>query len=136
MTCKRCRKTFDANSPKCPHCGQPYLEASSGVFQTSTVLISAQGADMVYRSVEEIPAPLRSKLLRSTNNPNSRTILIADRRGRKEIAHAMRNLSGAAQLRANIATVPAWLTPTRKKAILVVVLSLAVALVAILFAHR
>jgi hypothetical protein len=106
------------------------------VFQTSTVLISAQGADMVYRSVEEIPPPLRSKLLESTNNPNSRTILIADRRGRKEIANAMRNLSGAAQLRARTATVPAWLTPTRKKAIVVVVLSLAVALIAILFAHR
>lgn len=136
MTCKRCRKSFDANAAKCPFCGQPRPEPISGVFQTSTVLISSQGADMVYRSVEEIPAPLRSKLLQSTNNPNSRTILIADRRGRKEIAHAMRNLSGAALQRASIASVPAWLTPTRKKAIVVVVLSLAVALVAILFAHH
>lgn len=136
MTCKRCRKHFDADAAKCPHCGQPRPEASSGVFQTSTVLISAQGADMVYRSVEEIPAPLRNKLLQSTNNPNSRTILIADRRGRKEIAHAMRNLAGAGPLRAVTPGVPAWLTPTRKKAIAVVVVSLAVALVAILFAHR
>jgi len=136
MTCRRCRKSFEANAAKCPYCGQPRPEASSGVFQTSTVLISAQGADMVYRSVEEIPAPLRSKLLQSTNNPNSRTILIADRRGRKEIAHAMRNLAGAAHLRASSAAVPGWLTPTRKKAIVVVVLSLAVALVAVLFAHR
>jgi hypothetical protein len=91
---------------------------------------------MVYRSVEEVPAPLRNKLLQSTNNPNSRTILIADRRGRKEIARAMRKLSGSAPLRAVTATVPAWLTPTRKKAIVMAVLSLAVALVAILFAHR
>ncbi len=136
MTCKRCRKDFDADAARCPHCGQPRPEASSGVFQTSTVLISAQGADMVYRSVEEIPAPLRNKLLQSTNNPNSRTILIADRRGRKEIAHAMRNLAGAGPLGAGTPSVPAWLTPTRKKAIAVVVVSLAVALVAILFAHR
>jgi hypothetical protein len=135
MTCKRCRKSFDAEAAKCPYCGQPRPEASSGVFQTSTVLISAQGADMVYRSVEEIPAPLRDKLLQSTNNPNSRTILIADRRGRKEIAHAMRNLAGTGPHRAGTA-VPAWLTPTRKKAIAVVVVSLAVALVAIVFAHR
>jgi hypothetical protein len=135
MTCRRCRKSFDANALKCPHCGQPRPEASSGVYQTSTVLISAQGADMVYRSVEEIPAPLRNKLLQSTNNPNSRTILIADRRGRKEIAHAMRHLSRLTPQRA-AAAVPAWLTPTRKKAIIVVILSLAVALVAVLFAHR
>jgi len=133
MTCKRCRKRFDRAAAKCPNCGQPRPEATSGVFQTSTVLISSQGADMVYRSVEEIPAPLRSKLLQSTNNPNSRTILIADRRGRKEIAHAMRQLS---RLTPNIADVPAWLTPTRKKAIVGVILSLAIALVAILFAHR
>ena len=136
MTCTRCRKRFDADAAKCPYCGQPRPEAISGVFQTSTVLISSQGADMVYRSVEEIPAPLRSKLLQSTNNPNSRTILIADRRGRKEIAHAMRKLSGAAPHRASTATVPAWLTPTRKKAIVMAVLSLAVVLVAILFAHH
>jgi len=90
---------------------------------------------MVYRSVDEIPPPLRSKLLQSTNNPNSRTILIADRRGRKEIAKAMRNLSGAAP-RPRTPAVPAWLTPARKRAIIVVLLSLAVTLVAVLFAHR
>ena len=135
MTCKRCRKSFDAEAAKCPHCGLPRPTISSGVFQTSTVLISSQGADMVYRSVEEIPPPLRNKLLQSTNNPNSRTILIADRRGRKEIAHAMRQLSrGAAQRAAP--GVPAWLTPARKKFILAFVGAVAVALVVVLFAHR
>ncbi|HEV3331596.1 MAG TPA: hypothetical protein VG096_11475 [Bryobacteraceae bacterium] len=135
MTCTRCRKSIDANAPKCPYCGQPRPENSSGVFQTSTVLISSQGADMVYRSVEEIPPPLRNKLLQSTNNPNSRTILIADRRGRKEIANAMRQLSRVTP-HPHTPTVPAWLTPTRKKVILAVIASLAVALVAVLFAHR
>jgi hypothetical protein len=90
---------------------------------------------MVYRSVEEIPPPLRNKLLQSTNNPNSRTILIADRRGRKEIANAMRQLSRVTP-HPHTPTVPAWLTPTRKKVILAVIASLAVALVAVLFAHR
>ncbi len=91
---------------------------------------------MVYRSVDEIPPPLRNKLLQSTSNPNSRTILIADRRGRREIAHAMRHLSRVKPQGANNATVPAWLTPARRKAIVVVILSLAVALVAVLFVHR
>ena len=136
MTCRRCHKEYDANALKCPHCGQARPTASSGVFQTSTVLISSQGADMVYRSVEEIPAPLRHKLLQSTNNPNSRTILIADRRGRKEIAQAMRQLSRMAPGHTGASAVPAWLTPTRKKVIVAVVLSLAVTLVVFLFAHR
>src|SRR5690348_1751989 len=98
MTCKRCRKAFEEDAVRCPHCGQPNPE-NSGVFQTSTVLISASGADLVYRSVEEVPAVLRSRLMKSTNGSNSATILIADRRGRQEIARAMRNLPGPAQRR-------------------------------------
>jgi hypothetical protein len=86
--------------------------------------------------MEEIPPPLRNKLLQSTNHPNSRTILIADRRGRKEIARAMRQLSRVAPDRPATPAVPPWLTPTRKKIIIAVVLSFTLALVAILFAHR
>ena len=73
--------------------------AASGVFQTSTVLISAEGADLVYRSVDEVPARLRSRLLKTTNGANSATILIADRKGRKEIDKAMRKLPGPSQRR-------------------------------------
>jgi predicted amidophosphoribosyltransferase len=98
MICKRCRKSFGANEALCPHCGEPKPE-STGLFQTSTVLISAGGADLVYRSVDEVPARLRTQLLKSTNGANSATILIADQRGRKEIAKAMRKLPGPAQRR-------------------------------------
>jgi hypothetical protein len=65
------------------------------VFQTAAVLISADGAEMVYRSVEEVPRPWRTKLLESTSSPNSATILIADRRGREELARVMRSLPGS-----------------------------------------
>src|SRR5688572_24251231 len=98
MTCKRCRKPFDEDAARCPHCGQTNPERS-GVFQSSTVLISSGGTDRVYRSVEEVPAGLRTRLMKSTNGSNSATILIADRRGRREIARAMRNLPGPAQRR-------------------------------------
>jgi hypothetical protein len=67
------------------------------VFRTSAVLISTAEADQVYHSVEEVPPPLRSQLLNSTNGSNSATILIADRRGRQEIARALENLPGPAQ---------------------------------------
>src|ERR1700720_3592264 len=97
-TCSHCRKNFAAGAARCPHCKEPNPE-SSGVFQTSTVLISASGADLVYRSVEEVPVRLRSTLLKCTNGANSATVLIADRGGRKEIAKVMRNLPGPAQRR-------------------------------------
>ena len=72
MTCKRCRKGFDEAQPRCPHCGEPN-RAASGVFQTSTVLISERGRDRVYRSVEDVPARLRARLQRSTSGSNAAT---------------------------------------------------------------
>jgi hypothetical protein len=69
------------------------------MLKTSTILISAENVEGVYHSVEEVPEPLRRKLLRSTNSLNSRTMLIADRRGRQEIEQALRKLPAASQRR-------------------------------------
>ena len=143
MTCRRCRKKFDDAEVRCPHCGEANA-AASGMFQTSTVLISIGGADLVYRSVNEVPARLRTRLIKSTNGSNSATILIADRRGRKEIAKAMRSIPGPAQRRliqsilgpAAASTALAWLTPARRRAILAVVVLLTFTLIAFVLTHK
>ncbi len=143
MNCKRCKKNLGQQDASCPHCGEPNPQAS-GLFQTSTVLISSGGADLVYRSVDEVPVRLRSKLLKSTNGANSATILIADQRGRKEIAKAMRNLPGPAQRRLMHSILGAeatasalnWLTPGRKRAVGALMLLLALTLIALVFLHR
>lgn len=143
MKCKQCRKNFSEEELRCPHCGEPNPEAS-GLYQTSTVLISAGGSDMVYRSMDEVPARLRTQLLKSTNSANSATILIADRRGRKEIAKAMRNLPGPAQRRLmhSILGTDAgdgangWLTPARKRIILSLVILMMVTIMAFVYIHR
>src|SRR5271157_5495247 len=100
MNCRRCGKEFDtAEGLACPYCGATHAEAKSGVMKSSTILISAGQTDAVYRSVKEVPPPLRRKLLKSTNGLNSATILIADRRGREEIARAIQNLPSSLQRR-------------------------------------
>jgi phage FluMu protein Com len=140
MTCRRCRKKIAEFETRCPHCGD-VNEKASGMFQTSTVLISASGTDQVYRSVDEVPAGLRTRLLKSTNGANSATILIADRRGRQEIAKAMRNMPGTVQRRwmqtlmATEAATSAieWLTPARRRAILVVITLLTMSAIALVF---
>lgn len=142
MICNRCHKRMADDDVKCPHCGEP--RSDTGVFQSSTVLISADGADRVYRSVEEVPYPLRHRLLKSTNSGNSATILIADRRGRQEIAKAMRKLPGTGQRRlmqsllsgstdpgGNVRLAPRW-----KKSILVTILMFTLALIAFVFTHH
>jgi hypothetical protein len=140
MTCRRCRKKIEEFETRCPHCGD-VNEKAAGMFQTSTVLISASGTDQVYRSVDEVPAGLRTRLLKSTNGANSATILIADRRGRQEIAKAMRHLPGPVQRRwmhtlsgtEAAATAMEWLTPARRRTILLVIVLLTLAAVVLVF---
>jgi len=140
MTCPRCRTPFEDSRAKCPRCGATNRNAR-GTYQTSTVLISTRGSERIFRSVDEVPTPLRSRLLKSTNSANSATILIADRRGRREIARAMRNLPGSAQRRLMRAMAGdeeatgflAWLTPARRKTILAVLILLTAVAVALVF---
>jgi hypothetical protein len=125
---------------QCPHCGRP-VAVRSGTFQTSTVLISTASEDHVFRTVDDVPPRLRSRLLKSTNGGNSATILIADRRGRREIARALRKLPSPAQrkLRRSIlgsAGGPEWLTPGRRKAILAAILFTCLTFIALVFTHR
>jgi hypothetical protein len=87
MICPECNRSFEGLPGSCPRCG-----ALKGVVKTSTILISSGETRQVYRSVEDVPDPLRRRLLRSTNGLNSATIVIADRQGRKEIAKAIRSL--------------------------------------------
>ena len=141
MTCKSCRKKFEKEQTRCPHCGEVNPELS-GIFQTSVVLISTGGADLVYRSVDEVPTPLRNRLLRSTNSANSATILIADRRGRTEAAKAMRNGVTPMQRRLMNSLMKAdaeavgWLTPGRKRAMVTAIIILTMTIIGILFGHH
>jgi predicted amidophosphoribosyltransferase len=139
MICSHCRKKIQKSASQCPHCGHP-ASVRSGTFQTSTVLISTLSEDHVFRTVEDVPPGLRTRLLKSTNGGNSATILIADRRGRSEIARALRKLPSPAQRklrRTVLGHEPAsWITPGRRKAIMAVVLVVCLTLIALVFAHR
>lgn len=70
--------------------------------KTSTIFIAKGGKTKVYRSVHEMPKRLREELEQSTNGFNSATILIADRRGRQEIARALQGMPSG--LRTRLAT--------------------------------
>lgn len=142
MNCSRCRAKYGQDASNCPHCGEPNRKLS-GVVRTSIVLVSSGGEDLVFRTVDEVPSRLRTKLLRSTNGSNSATILIADRRGRKQVAKALRALPGPAQRRLihnalgrGAASAAEWLTPARKRAALAVLLLLALLTVIAVFRVR
>ena len=90
MVCPRCRQSLEKDaSGRCPNCGMTYALTKSVVMKTSSVMIAVGGERQVYRSVEEVPAGLRKMLEDSTSGKSSATILIADRRGKEEIAKAL-----------------------------------------------
>jgi len=70
---------------------------ASGAIKKSIVMIAAGTRRAVYGSIDEVPDDLRHTLLKSTKGLNSATILIADRRGREQIARAIRDLPAEAQ---------------------------------------
>jgi len=98
MTCRRCRKYFPVDRSRCPYCGS-LANRVFQTFQTSTVLISVDGEDMVFRSVDEAPASVRERLERSIHGSNSATFVIADRRGRRELLRTLRRGPGTSPRR-------------------------------------
>jgi hypothetical protein len=62
----------------------------SSTYKTSTIFVSTGRKTRVFRSIEDVPAPLRKKLHANIAGPNSRTLIVADRRGREYIFRAMK----------------------------------------------
>lgn len=67
--------------------------------RSSTIFVATEDDTKVYRSLEEVPAPIRLKLDASTRSHNSATILIADKRGREELVRALQGLPSRVECR-------------------------------------
>ena len=89
MTCPKCQATIDPACKLCPECGTGLYRNVSGVIRTSAVMISADGEDSFYHSVQEVPERLRKQLLETTAGDNSGTIVIADRAGKEQLTQAL-----------------------------------------------
>jgi hypothetical protein len=89
MTCPKCHFDFEHAAGACPRCGIRLLRNVSGVMKTSAVMIAAGTEQGFYRSVQEVPEPLRTQLLEITASQNSGTIVIADRAGKEQLTQVM-----------------------------------------------
>lgn len=61
--------------------------------RSSTIFVAEGERTSVYRSLDEVPPELRRRIAETTAGQNSATILIADRRGRRELERAMNGLA-------------------------------------------
>lgn len=67
--------------------------------RSTIVVAEGERRTRVYQNLEEVPAPVRRRLIDSTSGPLSATIIIADRGGREEIVRALRGLPSRVQSR-------------------------------------
>lgn len=100
MICPRCDTEFEGPRSVCPECGVRLARNISGVIRTSAVLISAGREGGVYRSVQEVPEPLRTQLILTTASQNSGTIVIADRAGKEQLTKVLAHRQNKAGARA------------------------------------
>jgi hypothetical protein len=109
MTCPRCQVSLDGSPDACPECGLRLRRNVSGVMKTSAVLIASGSESGFYRSVQEVPEPLRTRLEQTTTGENAGTILIADRAGKQRLteAYARREATAKAALAAPTPEIPA-----------------------------
>ena len=73
-----------------------------GTVKTSTILIGSGGSFSVYRKIEEVPARLRSKLLKSAAGSNGGTVVSRTPRSRGRLLRA--NIQALAKRRAGPAS--------------------------------
>ena len=104
MTCPKCYAEFESGARSCPECGLHLIHSVSGDVKTSSVMIAAGEEQSFYRSVQEVPEPLRSRLLESTQGANSGTIVIADRAGKEQITQVIARRANARERKAGRAT--------------------------------
>ena len=88
MTCPRCQVSVENSPTVCPECGLRLRRNVSGVMKTSAVMIASGRERGFYRSVQEVPEPLRTRLQETTTGSNAGTILIADRAGKQRLTEA------------------------------------------------
>lgn len=67
--------------------------------KSSTIFVSTEQGIKVYKSVHDIPRPLRRKLQESMRGMHTATILIADKRGQQELVRALQGQPSHVQCR-------------------------------------
>ena len=104
MICPHCQFELEAPAPNCPECGIRIVRKVSGIVKTSTVMIAAGNESTFYKSMQEVPEPMRRRLIETTNSENSGMIVIADRAGKEQwtevVAHREARQEQAALRRA------------------------------------
>jgi hypothetical protein len=68
----------------------------TSTYKTSTILVSTGRRTRVFKSMEDMPARLRKRVSENMAGPNSRTLVVADRRGREYLLKTLNRATKSA----------------------------------------
>jgi hypothetical protein len=71
----------------------------TSTYKTSTILVSTGSRTRVFKSLDEMPGELRKRVSENIAGPNSRTLVVADRRGREYLMKALHSSAASVPVR-------------------------------------
>jgi hemin uptake protein HemP len=90
-------------------------------FKTSTIFVATSKRTRVFQSMDSVPPPLRKRMSENLSGPNTRTLIVADRRGREYLLKVLQRATSGSQMNtsevdtgsADGARAKSWLTAKR-----------------------
>jgi hypothetical protein len=70
----------------------------TSTFKTSTIFVATGKRTRVFRSMDAVPNGLRKRMSDNLNGPNTRTLIVADRRGREYLLKVLQRATNSASL--------------------------------------
>jgi hypothetical protein len=70
----------------------------TSTFKTSTIFVATGKRTRVFQSMEAVPSGLRKRMSENLNGPNTRTLIVADRRGREYLLKVLQRATGSSSL--------------------------------------
>jgi hypothetical protein len=65
----------------------------TSTFKTSTIFVATGKRTRVFQSIDDVPTGLRKRLSDNLSGPNTRTLIVADRRGREYLLKALQRVT-------------------------------------------
>jgi hypothetical protein len=71
----------------------------TSTFKTSTIFVATGKRTRVFQSMDDIPTGVRKRLSEQLSGPNTRTLIVADRRGREYLLRVLQRATSSASLK-------------------------------------
>ena len=83
----------------------------TSTFRTSTIFVATGKKTRVFQSMEAVPTSLRKRMSENLTGPNTRTLIVADRRGREYLLRVLQRVTNTSTLKVDQPASPPAVAP-------------------------